>query len=67
MARESRAHVLCPIALDNSWSGSMLSGRLLTQIEKYNVLDFSGWRDEGTFSRQVKKLCEGLERHDKRI
>ena len=33
---------------------------LRKQIEKYNILDFSRWKDEGQMARQFKKLYEGV-------
>jgi hypothetical protein len=34
--------------------------RLREQIMKYNVLDFSNWKDEAEFARKVAKLVERL-------
>ena len=38
--------VLCPVALDDSWKTSPWPQRVMEQIMEYNILDFSGWRDE---------------------
>lgn len=53
-------HVLCPVALDDSWKGSAWSGPLHAQITKYNVLDFSSWQEPDAFKRQFAKLIDGL-------
>ncbi len=35
-------------------------GRLRQQIEKYNILDFSQWKDPATFEAQFDRLLRGL-------
>jgi pentapeptide repeat protein len=39
---------------------SVFIGPLRHQIEKYNILDFSGWKDRRVFERQLNKLLAGL-------
>ena len=53
-------HVICPIALDDSWKSSRWPQRLRYQIEEYNILDFSKWRDPAFFEQQFAKLLKGL-------
>jgi uncharacterized protein YjbI with pentapeptide repeats len=52
--------VLCPVALDDAWKTCSWPGPLKRQIEKYRILDFSGWRDVAIFERQFAKLLDGL-------
>ncbi len=52
--------VLCPIALDDSWEDSDWEGPLRKQIQKYNILDFSGWQDEAEMDVAFQKLIDGL-------
>jgi len=64
ISRELKRDVLCPIELDRSWlANDSLSGQLKAQIKKYNVLDFSDWRNEESLDRQMKKLIDGLNLH----
>jgi uncharacterized protein YjbI with pentapeptide repeats len=64
LSKELGRDVLCPVALDDAWlKSTRLSGNLRTQIKKYNVLDFSHWRDEHTFSTRFRKLIDGLGIH----
>lgn len=53
--------VLCPIALDDAWKTSYWSGPLRNQIEQYNVLDFSEWKDAARLQNAFKKLVAGLD------
>ena len=61
LEKELGKDVLCPIALDGAWKSCNWNERLRLQIEKYNILDFSGWADEEVFSRQFTKLLDGLD------
>ena len=54
-------HVLCPVALDDSWKDCDWSKVLRNQIMKYNILDFSDWKSDDSFQEKFKKLLEGLE------
>ena len=54
-------HVLCPIALDESWLSCSWSGPLRNQIKKYNVLNFSDWTNSSLFQSKFKRLVEGLD------
>jgi uncharacterized protein YjbI with pentapeptide repeats len=56
-----RRHVLCPVALDNSWKTCDWPERLREQIMEYNILDFSKWKDEGEFGKMFRKLIDGLD------
>ena len=53
-------YVICPIALDDSWKQAPWPNVLMNQIKKYNILDFSEWRDEEKFQKQYAKLLKGL-------
>ena len=52
--------VLCPVALDDSWQSASWEGRLMNQIKKYNILDFSNWENADNFDQQFSKLLKGL-------
>lgn len=55
-------HVLCPISLDEGWKTCNWSGVILNQIKKYNILDFSNWREKGPGVRKsLQLLVRGLE------
>lgn len=60
LEKELGRDVLCPVALDDSWKTCDWPGPLRKQIMKYNILDFSNWRDPASFDRQFKKLLDGL-------
>jgi TIR domain/Pentapeptide repeats (8 copies) len=60
LEKKLRRHVICPVALDDAWKTCAWSGPLRTQIKKYNVLDFSEWRESGLLDRQFGRLVEGL-------
>ena len=60
LAKELRRHVICPIALDDAWKECNWPERLRLQVEKYNILNFSGWRDESTFDSMFVRLVDGL-------
>jgi len=61
LEKEKKKHVLCPVALDDSWKTCSWEARLMEQIKKYNILDFSNWQDDQFFSRQFQKLKDGLQ------
>ncbi|MBI4683800.1 MAG: toll/interleukin-1 receptor domain-containing protein [Nitrospirae bacterium] len=61
LEKELDRHVLCPIALDDSWKDSRWSAVLRSQIKKYNILDFSSWKTHQTFLEQFDRLIGGLE------
>ena len=54
-------HVLCPVALDDSWKTCKWSGVLRNQIEKYHILDFSRWQDTSNFESTFERLLLGLD------
>jgi len=62
--RDEGRDILCPVALDDGWQrfaeGHQVSQVLLQQVRKYNILDFSGWRDHDQFEVQFKRLLRGL-------
>ena len=60
IAKEQDRHVLSPIAIDDSWKTCKWPERLRSQVEEYNILDFSGWRDEEFFDEQFKRLAAGI-------
>jgi hypothetical protein len=61
LEKELNRHVLCPIALDDSWKTCKWSGVLRNQIKKYNILDFSKWEDEKDFENKFNRLLQGLD------
>jgi len=54
-------HVICPIALDDSWKEADWSGIVMNQVRKYNILDFSKWKEEKVLGSQFDKLVKGLD------
>ena len=58
--------VLCPIALDDSWQTCDWGGPLRTQIEKYNILDFSTWQKPDQLEEMFRRLIKGLDLFYKR-
>lgn len=61
LTNELGRHVLCPVALDDSWKSSPWPKRLMEQIMEYNILDFSKWEDKNVFEKQFRKLLDGLD------
>ena len=57
--RGENRHVLCPIAIDDSWEKSEWPGPLMTQLKKYNILDFSSWQQDGA-EDAYQKLKRGI-------
>ena len=53
-------YLLCPIALDDSWEKCRWPERILGQIKKYNILDFSRWGSDEEFEKVYEKLKDGL-------
>ena len=49
LEKETGRDVLCPVALDGSWKECRWPERLREQIEEYNILDFSDWKDGDAF------------------
>ena len=60
LERDQERDVLCPIALDDSWKDCRWEGPLRRQVEKYNILDFSKWRDARAMVVVFQKLIDGL-------
>jgi uncharacterized protein YjbI with pentapeptide repeats len=58
---ETERDVLCPVALDDSWKDCTWPARLREQIMEYNILNFSGWRNEDNFQRMFTRLLDGLD------
>jgi hypothetical protein len=61
LEKEMGQHILCPVALDDSWKSSLWPKRLMEQITDYNILDFSDWEDDSKFEFIFDKLIEGLQ------
>jgi hypothetical protein len=61
LEKELGRDTLCPVALDDSWKVSKWEKRLIEQIMKYNILDFSAWNDDSKFEGMFRKLIDGLE------
>jgi hypothetical protein len=60
-------HVLCPISLDDAWKTCQWEKRLRRQIMKYNILDFSKWKDNQEFEKMFRRLIEGLDIFYKKV
>jgi hypothetical protein len=56
-----RRDVLCPVALDDSWKDSKWDKHVMEQVTKYNILDFSVWKDDSKLDSMFRKLIDGLE------
>lgn len=52
--------VLCPVRLDDACFTCAWPERLQVQIEDYNILDFSAWKDEEVIDERFDRLVEGL-------
>jgi hypothetical protein len=63
LEKELDRHVLCPIALDDSWRSSKWSGVLRNQVVKYNILPFHDWRNSEAFDNGLRRLLGGLHAH----
>ena len=61
LEKELKRDILCPIALDDSWKNCDWPERLINQVLKYNIIDFSNWRNENSFRKEYKKLLDGLD------
>ena len=61
LEQELERDVLCPLALDDSWKESPWPKRVMEQVLEYNILDFSGWKDDVKFGMLFKRLIDGLE------
>jgi uncharacterized protein YjbI with pentapeptide repeats len=61
LEQETGRDVLCPVALDDRWKTCRWPERLREQVMEYNILDFSGWRDEDNFRRMFSRLLDGLD------
>ena len=61
LEKDLKRDVLCPVALDDSWKSSHWPQRLMEQIMEYNILDYSGWKDDGQFEQVFGKLIAGLD------
>jgi hypothetical protein len=60
LEKELGRHVLCPVALDESWKTCRWEEKLRMQIKKYNILDFSDWQNDHNFEAKFNRLLEGL-------
>lgn len=61
LEKELKRDVICPVALDDSWKKCTWPERLREQITEYNILNFSGWKDESSFRPTFNKLIDGLD------
>ena len=61
LEKEMKRDILCPVMLDDSWKSAPWPARVMEQIMEYNILDFSGWKDEGAFNKMFSKLLNGLD------
>ncbi|MEX2162608.1 MAG: toll/interleukin-1 receptor domain-containing protein, partial [Anaerolineales bacterium] len=62
LEKEIGRDVLCPVAIDDEWKKQNSWSRVLfDQVRKYNILDFSKWKDDFEFSMRFRLLLEGLE------
>ena len=57
--KKEKRDVLCPIAVDDAWKSFEEEPRLMRQVKKRNILDFSKW-DTEDFEPQFEKLVAGL-------
>jgi uncharacterized protein YjbI with pentapeptide repeats len=60
LEKELKRDVLCPVALDDDWKSNSWAKRIMEQIMEYNILDFSGWKDNTEFEGTFHKLIDGL-------
>jgi len=61
LEKDMERDVLCPVTLDDSRKSSKWEKRLIEQVMKYNILDFSEWEDDVKFEEIFRKLIDGLE------
>lgn len=61
LQKEIGHHILCPITLDDKWKTCDWPARLMEQVEKYNILDFSKWEIENEFNNMYSRLVQGLD------
>ena len=61
LKKETGRTVLYPVALDDGWKDSRWPKRIVEQVMEYNILDFSGWKDDSKFDGMFRKLIDGLE------
>ena len=63
LEKDQKRHVLCPIALDDSWNlprSRLWPERLMVQAKDYAVLDFSRWREPAAFAEAFRKAETGI-------
>jgi hypothetical protein len=53
-------NVLCPLALDDSWMTYEWPKELREKIEKFNILDYSNWREGIMLEKLSRRLVDGL-------
>ena len=61
LEKDLRRHVLCPIALDDSWMSNPWPEWVMDQMMEYNILDFSTWKDDKQFEEMFRGLIDGLD------
>jgi hypothetical protein len=60
-----RRRVLCPIAIDNAWSGPRVAAwpaELRQRLSADNVIDFAAWSYPGPFAKSMRQLLAGIRR-----
>lgn len=63
LEKAQNRHVLCPIALDDTWGKPRdphWPERLMVQVKDYAVLDFSKWQEPAAFAEAIRKLEAGI-------
>jgi hypothetical protein len=60
LEKELNRPVLCPVTLDDAWKSCAWSGKLRTQIQKYNILPFNEWKDPAALDGMFRRLLDGL-------
>ena len=58
--RKENRHILCPIALDDAWKEKTIDSVLWGQVAENNILDFSDWEDDKSFTTVFDRLIRGL-------
>lgn len=61
LEKQTGRDCLCPITLDDSWKASKWEKRIMEQVMKYSVLDFSEWQDDTKFDEMFRRLISGLQ------
>ena len=57
--KKKPTHVLCPVALDDSWKSCAWPPRVREDLEDYYILDCSAW-EKRSFDEKYEKLRTNL-------